>query len=161
MTRNDDREETRREFCVRACKLGSLAAFGTILSSCGGGNPAAPGGAGAGSSLPVVSATRANGLVSLTVDSASPLAAVGGVALVQSSGANFLVARTAQDTFTALTAICTHQVCGITGFSGSIYICPCHGSEFDTTGRVVRGPANAPLRQYATQFSNNVLTISA
>ena len=28
------------------------------------------------------------------------------------------------------------------------------------TGRVVNGPASAPLRTLATQFSNNVLTIS-
>jgi len=28
------------------------------------------------------------------------------------------------------------------------------------TGRVVNGPASAPLRTFATQFSNNVLTIS-
>ena len=42
--------------------------------------------------------------VSLTIDSASPLASVGSAALVQNSLGAFLVAHTGQDSFTALTA---------------------------------------------------------
>ena len=41
---------------------------------------------------------------------------VGGAALVRTSVRDFLVARTAQDAFTALTATCTHEACTITGF---------------------------------------------
>jgi cytochrome b6-f complex iron-sulfur subunit len=40
------------------------------------------------------------------------------------------------------------------------FVCPCHGSEFDTSGHVLVGPASTPLRQFQTQFANNVLTIS-
>jgi len=160
-TDDGEKTQTRREFCTRACQMASLAAFGGVLSSCGGGGSPTGPSAGGGAALPLVTATRVNGVLSVTIDAASPLATVGNLALVQSSSGYFLVARTAQNTFTALTATCTHQVCTVSGFAGSVYLCPCHGSEFDTTGRVVRGPANAPLRQYATQFSNNVLTISA
>jgi Rieske Fe-S protein len=98
--------------------------------------------------------------VVVQIDSASPLAAVGSAAQVRSSGGAFLVARTAQDTFTALTSTCTHDTCTITGFESSSYVCPCHGSRFTTTGRVLNGPASSPLRAFATEFSNNVLTIS-
>jgi len=70
------------------------------------------------------------------------------------------VARTAQDTFTALTATCTHEACTITGFDSSAYVCPCHGSRFNTSGRVLTGPASSSLRTFTTQFSNNVLTIA-
>lgn len=158
---DDKKTQTRREFCTRACQIASLAAFGGVLSGCGGGGSPTGASAGIGAALPVVSATRVNGVLSVTIDAASPLATVGNLAIVQSTSGLFLVARTGQDTFSALSAICTHQTCTISGYSGSTFICPCHGSEFDTAGRVVRGPAVASLHQYATQFSNNVLTISA
>jgi hypothetical protein len=48
-----------------------------------------------------------------------------------SSRGSFLVARTGTDTFTALTAICTHQQCTVTGFADNRYVCPCHGSQYD------------------------------
>ena len=80
--------------------------------------------------------------------------------MVRSSAGSFLVARTAPETFMALTSTCTHEACTITGFDNTNYVCPCHGSMFTTAGRVVMGPATTPLRTFATQFSNNVLTIS-
>ncbi len=55
----------------------------------------------------------------------------------------YLVARIAQSAFTAVTAVCTHEGCAVTGFTNSLYICPCHGSEFSTSGAVVQGPAGA------------------
>lgn len=154
-----DAATTRREFCTRACQAASLAALGLFGSHCGGG-PTSPG-SDLGSQLTVVTASRLNGVVTLTIDAGSPLANAGGAALVQSPTGNFLVARTGQTTFVALTAMCTHQACVVTNFSGSLYVCPCHGSEYDQSGRVVRGPALQSLRQFATQFSDPTLTISA
>lgn len=104
--------------------------------------------------------SRANGVVTLTIDAGSPLATIGSAALVQTSGTAFLVARTGQDSFTALSAICTHQTCTITNFSNQLFVCPCHGSEFDSAGRVARGPAGVALHQFPTQFASNVLTIT-
>jgi cytochrome b6-f complex iron-sulfur subunit len=157
-------EQTRRQFCGRACQAMSLAALagalGSVLEGCGGGGgPTSPSGSVQG--LATVSATDANGAVVLTIDSASPLAAVGAAALVRSPSALLLVAHVAQGSFTALTSTCTHQACTITGFASGTYVCPCHGSQFDTSGHVLAGPAFAPLRQFNTQFSGNVLTITA
>jgi cytochrome b6-f complex iron-sulfur subunit len=147
---------TRRNFCARAGEAVSAAMIGSLLEACGG-SAAAPSSA---SSLPVVGGSVGSGVVLVTVDSSSPLSSAGGAVLVQSSVGNFLVARTAQDSFVALTAICTHEGCTITGFQNSRYVCPCHGSQYSTSGQVVMGPATVALRQFATQFSNNVLTIS-
>lgn len=36
----------------------------------------------------------------------------------------------------------------------------CCGSQFDFTGAVISGPANLPLKQYATALSGNLLHIS-
>ncbi len=46
----------------------------------------------------------------------------------------------------ALSARCTHMGC-IVAFNDAerSWDCPCHGSRFDTSGRVIEGPAGAPL----------------
>ena len=102
-----------------------------------------------------------NSSVLMTIDAGSPLSTVGNAVLVQSALGLFLVARTGQNTFSALTAICTHQTCTITGFAGQNYVCPCHGSQFSTGGQVISGPAPTSLRQFATQFDGAILTIAA
>ena len=111
-------------------------------------------------SLPIINGAIVNGALTLTIDLTSPLSAVGSAALVQSSPlGSVLVIHTAQNAFAALTAVCTHQACTIDGFDGRIFVCPCHGSEFNTSGLVLSGPAPSPLRQFTAQFANNVLTI--
>lgn len=147
--------QSRREFCSQACQAVSLFAVGTLATSCG--SPMSPSDAPQLASVP---ATVAGRVVSVTVDSASVLAPVGSAAIVQTPLGMFLVAHTAQDSFTALTATCTHQGCTITGFSSSRFVCPCHGSEFSTTGAVQSGPATTALQQYPTQFANGVLTFT-
>ena len=143
----------RREFC-QALTLLSIAG---VFEACTGG-PTSPDAN--VPQLPAVNATLSGSTVALTVDSTSPLAAVGSAALVQTSGGSLLVAHTGTDTFTALTSVCTHQVCTITSYQGGTYMCPCHGSEFSTSGSVVRGPAFAPLRSFATHFAAPTLTIT-
>ncbi|MCI0692063.1 ubiquinol-cytochrome c reductase iron-sulfur subunit [candidate division KSB1 bacterium] len=128
----------------------------TILEGCGSDNPMDS----SGGNIARIQASIVNGTITLTIDANSPLAAVGSAALVQASNSSFLVARTAPDTFTALTAICTHQACTITGYNNQIYTCPCHGSQFNTNGRVVRGPATNALRTFQTQFASNQLIIT-
>jgi cytochrome b6-f complex iron-sulfur subunit len=149
---------SRRAFCQQ-CGAASLAALGLLVPGCGGGNPAGPSGVGA-AQLPSISTTIANNAFMLTIDGSSPLNAVGSAALVQASGSLFLVAHTAQDTFTALQATCTHAACTITGFQGGNFICPCHGSVFSTSGQVLAGPAPRALPMYTTAFANGVLTVS-
>jgi cytochrome b6-f complex iron-sulfur subunit len=155
-------DQTRREFCAQACQLASVATLATLVEACGGG-----GGGGNGTlpsdvpSLPTVSGNAANGVVSVAVDASSPLAAVGSAALVQSSSGLFLVAHTGQDTFTALTATCTHEACTIIGFTGSTYVCPCHGSRFSTSGGVQNGPATRSLRSFPTSVASGILQITA
>lgn len=153
----DCNEQTRRTFCTRVATLAAFSgALGTILQGCS--SPTSPSNVPA---LPTVNGTAISGGITLAIDASSPLSAVGSAALVQTSIGTFLVAHTAESSFVALNAICTHETCTITGFSSQNYVCPCHGSTFDINGRVLGGPAPAALRQYPTQFTSGVLTISA
>ena len=151
---------TRREFCASACHAATAVALGSVLQSCGGGSSAGPGGGStAAPPLTVVNGAVVAGAVTVGVDGGSPLAPVGGAALVRSTVGDFLVARTAQDSFTALTAICTHEACTITGFRSPTYVCPCHGSQYSTAGQVLSGPATRSLRTFPTQLTGTTLTI--
>ena len=155
----DSVSQTRRQFCQQACHAASLAALGVILPGCGS-SPTGPTGGGGVPSLPVLNSTISGSAFTLTIDANSPLNTVGNAALVQASGRQFLVARTAQDAFVALTATCTHEACTVTGFSGGNYVCPCHGSRYNTAGAVLSGPAPRSLAQFASAFANGVLTVS-
>jgi cytochrome b6-f complex iron-sulfur subunit len=155
-----DEQTTRRQFC-QACAAGVAALGGALaLQGCGGGGSPTSGDGISAASLPRVSGTLSGATMQVTIDASSPLASPGTLALVTGGGTSLLVARTGADSFTALTAQCTHAACLITAYSGQNYVCPCHGSQYDTSGRVLSGPAPRALRQYTTQFSGGVLTIS-
>lgn len=155
------RSATRREFCAHACQAASLLAV-AALTGCGGGdNPASPS-PGGGSSTPLtsVASTVSGRAISVSVDVASPLGAIGSAVIVQTSLGSFLVAHPAVDTFTALTAVCTHEGCTVNGFANSRFVCPCHGSQYTTAGAVVMGPAPRALQQFPAVVSNGMLTFS-
>jgi Rieske Fe-S protein len=46
--------------------------------------------------------------------------------------------------FLAYSLICTHLGCTLEE-SGDMFSCPCHGSEFNSAGEVIKGPANKEL----------------
>ena len=49
--------------------------------------------------------------------------------------------------FCAISAVCTHLGCIVKNLADG-FACPCHGSRFDSQGRVVGGPAPRPLDWY-------------
>ncbi|HUH14114.1 MAG TPA: ubiquinol-cytochrome c reductase iron-sulfur subunit [Longimicrobiales bacterium] len=61
--------------------------------------------------------------------------------------------------YLALSPRCTHQGCTV-GIEGQVLVCPCHGSTYDRAGRVLRGPAERPLRRYTTRLEGGTLLIS-
>jgi Rieske Fe-S protein len=149
--------QTRRQFCARA--FGSIAALGAGVPLCSGcSSPTSP--SAAASNLPAVNATQSGPTYLVTIDASSPLAAVGSLAYVQGPAGVILAAHPAENTFNAFSASCTHQACTITNYSGQAFVCPCHGSKFDTNGNVVLGPASRSLTRFPTTFLNNVLAIT-
>ncbi len=53
---------------------------------------------------------------------------------------NYLVVNNDEKT-TVFSAHCTHLGCIINKTEGGRLVCPCHGSEYDLDGKVVKGPA--------------------
>lgn len=67
------------------------------------------------------------------------------------SGQPVIVARPTSTTAVGFSAICTHRGCTVAP-SGKTLNCPCHGSVYDAkTGKVLGGPAPAPLRPFAVK----------
>jgi len=155
----DNPKTSRREFCAHAISLVTVA---SLIEGCGSkGNPGGPGGGGSNApSLSTVAGTSAGGTITVNNVSGTALGSVGGAALVQAGSSSFLVARTGDNAFNAFTAICTHEQCIVSGFQSGAFVCPCHGSQYNTSGVVTQGPATQRLQQFVTQFTNNVLTIT-
>lgn len=50
--------------------------------------------------------------------------------------------------YAALSPICSHRGCTV-NIEGPRLVCPCHGSTYDRSGQVLRGPAERPLEAFA------------
>ena len=152
--------QSRRQFCVHACQALSLVTVGAVLEACGGsGSPTGPSSL-AAQALPVINANVSNNTVALTIDSSSPLSSVGSAAPRADLGGEFpggarrpgLVHGPHRDLHAP--DVLHHRV------PSGLFVCPCHGLQFSTSGSVIQGPAVAPLRQYATQYANGVLSVA-
>lgn len=60
----------------------------------------------------------------------------------------------------AVNPTCTHAGCQVEWQSQEkIFACPCHGSQFQADGTVVRGPASQPLEQYEAKIEGNKVMV--
>lgn len=64
-----------------------------------------------------------------------------------------VVSRTAEG-FVALSLACTHLGCTVDAETDG-FACPCHGSRYDSEGRVVRGPAQKQLQRLRAETDKN------
>ena len=66
-----------------------------------------------------------------------------------------------EDAIVALSDICTHLGCIPIGYEGEYkgFFCPCHGSVYDTSGRIRGGPApaNLPIPPYKFESDTKIL----
>lgn len=59
---------------------------------------------------------------------------------------------------------CTHRACSLAKgkLDGTTVTCPCHGSQFDvTSGAVLRGPAQRPVRSRLVQVDGEDLLVES
>ena len=94
--------------------------------------------------------------IDLTDDDYSDLQQEGGYVYED----DIIIAYLGNDEYIAFSKICTHQQCTVE-FNGEedIFQCPCHGSEFNTDGGVVTGPAEDSLKEYNTELNDQQLRV--
>ena len=70
--------------------------------------------------------------------------------------------RVANPEYLVLDMACPHRGCqvGYTGEADRTFVCPCHRSAFDASGRVTKRPARENLAIPAYQISGTVITFS-
>jgi len=105
--------------------------------------------------------TAVNGVVRLSLAEHQDLLSPQGVVKILPSGERdpLVVLALGDDRFAVLSPICTHRGCTV-DVQGEHLVCPCHGSTYDRSGAVLRGPAERPLRRYTTRSSGGYLEIA-
>ncbi|MDP1843358.1 MAG: Rieske 2Fe-2S domain-containing protein [Sediminibacterium sp.] len=142
----------RRDF------LGTLSA--PVLVACAACMGACSKGSSSPSSSNAVTVTPPTN-VNFSVDLGANLLTVGS-AIAQSG---VIIARLATGnspaSFTAVQQACTHEGTAINfSATSSQFICPNHGSVFNTNGNVLVGPATRSLRVYTLAVSGSTLTVT-
>lgn len=60
-----------------------------------------------------------------------------------------------------LSAACTHLGCSVIwDAAAAVFRCPCHGAIFDSSGAVVSGPVNVPLKQIPFEIKDGKIIVS-
>lgn len=73
-----------------------------------------------------------------------------------------ILIRHANDTWTALSAVCTHLGCTVNYQPDkNVIFCPCHSGVYNAeTGANVSGPPPKPLKQYQVKISDGKVIVS-
>ncbi|MBW7997918.1 MAG: Rieske (2Fe-2S) protein [Candidatus Glassbacteria bacterium] len=163
---------SRRSFIGESTKqitvFASAGALAALAAACGGGggpSPTAPNPTGGGNDN---GGGNASGLaIDISQSQYSALANVGGTVSLSGTSLSGLpsngifIIRSSQTSVTVLSRTCTHQGCQVGSFnSGGIATCPCHGSQYNTMGSVVQGPATGSLTSYSATLEGNIIEIN-
>jgi Rieske Fe-S protein len=70
-----------------------------------------------------------------------------------------IVCRTSETAVTAFSSKCTHFGCEVGLPENNTITCPCHGSKFDATGKVIHGPARKNLPAFSAVLEGTNITI--
>ena len=86
---------------------------------------------------------------------------VGGAVILKLSGKDVMLIRTGESSVRALSPVCTHQKCYVKYNAGTRQLdCACHKSSFDLDGKVLGGPAPAPLPAFAARLDGDRIIVT-
>jgi cytochrome b6-f complex iron-sulfur subunit len=148
---------SRREFVRYAGAGVLLAALGVTLTSCSENASITDSGGGSGGGGSAGVLVQGN-VITIDLNQATTLASAGGFLFI--GQAQTIVVNVDGSTIRAFTSVCTHEQCNVTQFTGSTFVCPCHGSRYNTSGQVVQGPALLALTEFSVSRSGSTVTIT-
>ncbi len=136
---------TRRRFLE-----GSAAVLGVAIVGCAPKEASAP-------------STSAGADGSIVLTGLGALEAGKAVPFKFPNGEPGLAFKTAAGQSGAVSAKCTHQGCAVawSGNEKNPLNCPCHNSNFALDGKVLSGPAKAPLKHYSLTQNGDEITLRA
>jgi len=116
-----------------------------------------------GSELPASANTAVKklpgGRISVNLKAVPALAKVGGAAKIGSvKGVPVAIARTGTSKYIAFNLLCPHQGVTVTQTEKG-WVCNAHGSEFESDGDLVLGPATSGLARVPMKISKGLATI--
>lgn len=93
----------------------------------------------------------------------SPLSAEGQGLVTSAKGPDgyaVMIVRTGATSYSALSTRCTHQSCDVELPQNGSITCLCHSSRFTLDGKVITGPATAPLTSYPLTYDEAANTVT-
>jgi Rieske Fe-S protein len=142
---------SRREFLSRSTL--AVAGAAAVAAGCGDGQ------------FGPTALRQTTNSISFKVSTLPGLATTGQFVKIDPQTGLIAVKRTGATTFVAISTVCTHEGCE-TNITGTTFECPCHGSRFDTDGKVTRQPVGTGgsatnLPTYSTRYdaATDTLTI--
>ena len=125
------KEIDRRQFITRSLTVCGAAALVSAMQGC--------------SNFKSLQATESNGKLAIKKADMGEDKFI--VVRSERTQAPLYLAKTGDNAYTALLMLCTHKQCELRP-TGTFLTCPCHGSEFSNTGKVLKEPADKDLYKY-------------
>jgi Rieske Fe-S protein len=158
----NQQDVSRKDFLRTAGSVALFAALGISFSACS--SPTAPEADPTPNPNPP---SGSNGItvngntvtINLNTSNTERLKSTGGWLLITS--AQVIAVNVGNNTIRAFSSVCTHQGCSTNWeFSSGVFECTCHGSRFNTSGQVVRGPAELNLPEFSVNRNGDTVTIT-
>lgn len=99
--------------------------------------------------------------LAVKLDEVPSLGKVGGSATVKLAGQEILLIRLSASEIRGVSPRCTHQNCDVKyNLKTSKLDCPCHGSSFEPTGKVLKGPATKNLKSFPAVLDKDRIIVT-
>ena len=98
--------------------------------------------------------------LSIDLDQVPKLKEIGGHITIKLMHEDILLIRNSEKTVLIFNAHCTHKGCIVKYSERNNRIeCPCHGSQYDLNGNVLKGPAPRPLTTHSGELDGGQIIV--